>query len=116
MAKLDLHCHSTASDGALPPAELVARAAARGSRMLALTDHDCTAGLAEAGEAAREHGLDLIRGVEISVSWRTRTIHIVGLALTYFHTGNPHYHRREVVSLSCSGWEGVVPPCYGHQA
>lgn len=79
MAKLDLHCHSTASDGALPPAELVARAAARGSRMLALTDHDCTAGLAEAGEAAREHGLDLIRGVEISVSWRTRTIHIVGL-------------------------------------
>lgn len=73
MAKLDLHCHSTASDGALPPAELVARAAARGSRMLALTDHDCTAGLAEAGEAAREHGLDLIRGVEISVSWRTRT-------------------------------------------
>ena len=30
--------------------------------------------------------------------------------------GNPHYHRREVVSLSCSGWEGVVPTCYGHQA
>ena len=79
MAKLDLHCHSTVSDGDLPPAELVERAAARGSRMLALTDHDCTAGLAEAGEAAREHGLDLIRGVEISVSWRTRTIHIVGL-------------------------------------
>ena len=53
MAKLDLHCHSTASDGALPPAELVARAAAAVSRMLALTDHDCTAGPAEAGEAAR---------------------------------------------------------------
>ena len=38
------------------------------------------------------------------------------LALTYFHTGNPHYHWREAVSLSCSGWEGVGPTCYGHQA
>lgn len=38
------------------------------------------------------------------------------LAMTYFHTGSPHYHRREVVSRSCSGWEGVVPTCYGHQA
>lgn len=38
------------------------------------------------------------------------------LALTYFHTGKPHYHWRRVVSLSCSGWEGVVPTCYGHQA
>lgn len=79
MAKLDLHCHSTASDGALPPAELVARAAARGSRMLALTDHDCTAGLALARQAAEQAGLDLINGVEISVSWQKRTVHIVGL-------------------------------------
>jgi hypothetical protein len=38
------------------------------------------------------------------------------LTMTYFHTGNPHYHRREVVSRSCSGWEGVVPTRYGHQA
>jgi hypothetical protein len=37
------------------------------------------------------------------------------LALTYFLTGNPQYHRREGVSRSCSGREGVVPPCYGHQ-
>lgn len=79
MAKLDLHCHSTASDGALPPAELVARAAARGSRMLALTDHDCTAGLALARQAAEQAGLDLINGVEISVSWQKRAVHIVGL-------------------------------------
>lgn len=79
MAKLDLHCHTTASDGALPPAELVARAAARGSRMLAVTDHDCTAGLALARQAAEPLGLDLINGVEISVSWQKRTVHIVGL-------------------------------------
>ena len=38
------------------------------------------------------------------------------LTITYFHTGNPHYHRRGVVSRSCSGWEGVVPTRYGHQA
>ena len=38
------------------------------------------------------------------------------LALTYFLTGNLQYHRREGVSRSCSGWEGVVPPCYGHQS
>ncbi len=79
MAKLDLHCHTTASDGALPPVELVARAAARGSRMLAVTDHDCTAGLALARQAAEPLGLDLINGVEISVSWQKRTVHIVGL-------------------------------------
>mgnify|MGYP001570397629 CR=1 FL=1 len=38
------------------------------------------------------------------------------LAVTYFRTGNPHYHRREPVSRSCSGWEGVGPSCYGRQA
>ena len=38
------------------------------------------------------------------------------LTITYFHTGNPHYHRRGVVSRSCSGWEGVGPTRYGHQA
>ena len=41
---------------------------------------------------------------------------IRSLTITYFHTGNPHYHRRGVVSRSCSGWEGVVPTRYGHQA
>ena len=35
--------------------------------------------------------------------------------MTYFHMGNPHYHRRKVVSLSCSGWEGVGPTRYGRQ-
>src|SRR6185437_2160380 len=38
------------------------------------------------------------------------------LTITYFHPGNPHYHRRGVVSRSCSGWEGVGPTRYGHQA
>lgn len=75
----DLHTHSTASDGFYPPAGLVARAAAAGIEVLALTDHDTTAGLKEAGEAAREHGLQLITGVEISTTWQGKTLHVVGL-------------------------------------
>ena len=76
---IDLHSHSVVSDGLLTPAELVAYAAAKGIRVLALTDHDDVAGLPEAKAAADEHGLTLIAGVEISVTWRRRTLHIVGL-------------------------------------
>ena len=79
MLDYDLHCHSNVSDGLLTPVELVARAAERGVKVLALTDHDDVAGLAEAAEAAARHGIQLINGVEISVSWRTHTLHIVGL-------------------------------------
>lgn len=75
----DLHCHSTASDGLLAPADLVGRAAANGVEILALTDHDEIAGLAEARARAREIGLRFIDGVEVSVSWGGLTIHIVGL-------------------------------------
>lgn len=78
---IDLHCHSTVSDGALPPAEVVRRAAARGVAVLALTDHDQLGGLAEAREAARASGIRLIEGVEISVTWRGKTIHVVGLGI-----------------------------------
>lgn len=76
---IDLHCHSTVSDGALSPAEVVALAQCNGCTLLALTDHDHTGGLAEARRAACATGLRLINGVEISVTWRQRTIHIVGL-------------------------------------
>lgn len=75
----DLHSHSTASDGTLAPAQLVAKAAAAGVAVLALTDHDTTAGLLEADQAARDHGLRLVPGVELSVTWGGRTIHLVGL-------------------------------------
>ena len=76
---IDLHCHTTASDGALPPKELVARAHARGVTHLAITDHDTIAGLEEASEAAREAGLTLIAGTELSCLWKSHTIHVVGL-------------------------------------
>lgn len=76
---IDLHLHSRASDGALTPTELVALAASRDVTMLALTDHDCTDGLAEAARAAASHGMRFIPGVEISVTWQNQTLHIVGL-------------------------------------
>lgn len=87
MLDYDLHCHSTVSDGLLSPTELVAHAAERGVKVLALTDHDDMAGLDEARAAAAEHGMQLINGVEISVSWRHNvTLHIVGLNV------DPMYH------------------------
>jgi hypothetical protein len=75
----DLHCHSNASDGAMPPNELVARAAEKGVDVLALTDHDGTEGIAEARSAAAHLPIELVAGVEISVTWGANTLHIVGL-------------------------------------
>lgn len=75
----DLHCHSTASDGLLSPTEVVRRAAANGVELLALTDHDELAGLAEARAEAGRLGLRFVSGAEFSVSWGDQTVHIVGL-------------------------------------
>lgn len=74
----DLHCHSTASDGTLPPADLVARAIEHGVDLLAITDHDNFDGLAEARQAAGDR-IHLISGIEFSAVWKGVTLHIVGL-------------------------------------
>ncbi len=79
--RYDLHSHSLCSDGTLTPTELVTRAHAQGVAVLALTDHDVTDGIAEAAAAASSLGLELIPGVEISVTWQQQTIHIVGLGI-----------------------------------
>jgi len=81
MLRYDLHCHSTRSDGLLEPAAVVRRAAERGVTVLALTDHDDTAGLAEARCAADEAGIALVPGAELSVSWEEHTIHVVALGI-----------------------------------
>jgi predicted metal-dependent phosphoesterase TrpH len=78
---IDLHCHSTASDGLLKPEELAARAAANGVEILALTDHDDVSGLAEARAKAESEGVRFVDGVEISVTWEATTVHIVGLQI-----------------------------------
>lgn len=78
---IDLHSHSTVSDGTLSPTELLEHAARQAVDVLALTDHDNTNGLPEAREAARRLGIRLINGVEISTSWMGQTIHVVGLGI-----------------------------------
>ena len=78
---IDLHCHSNVSDGALPPAEVARRAARAGVEVWALTDHDQLGGLDEARETARAEGMRFVEGVEISVTWRGSTVHIVGLRI-----------------------------------
>jgi predicted metal-dependent phosphoesterase TrpH len=76
--QVDLHCHSTASDGALTPAELVERAYGRGVRLLSLTDHDTLEGLDEAASAAARLGVLLVNGIELSCTWGGATIHVLG--------------------------------------
>ena len=76
---IDLHTHSTASDGALSPADLVERAACNGIETLALTDHDTVSGLPDAQTAAVKHNITLINGIELSTQWNNITIHVVGL-------------------------------------
>ena len=75
----DLHCHSTASDGTLSPTKLVQYAATKGIKILALTDHDTTAGIEEARIEAKKQNIQLINGAEISIVWQKTTVHIVAL-------------------------------------
>lgn len=79
VARYDLHCHSTASDGALSPEALVKRAFEQGVTTLALTDHDTVAGLDEARHTAQLLGLQLINGIELSCTHLNQCLHIVGL-------------------------------------
>ncbi|MDX5433062.1 MAG: PHP domain-containing protein [Halomonas sp.] len=76
---IDLHMHSTASDGALAPAEVASLCAARGVRLMALTDHDTMAGVNEAGEAAARLGVCLLPAAELSTRWQGVGIHVVAL-------------------------------------
>lgn len=76
--RIDLHLHTTASDGRLSPSALVALAAQAGVGVMSVTDHDTVAGLAEARTAAAIHGLRLIDGIEITAVEGGRDIHVLG--------------------------------------
>ncbi|MBL8920801.1 MAG: PHP domain-containing protein [Myxococcaceae bacterium] len=75
---IDLHSHTTASDGQHAPAEQIAMAAKAGIGVLAVTDHDTVSGLDACEEAARAHGMRLVPGIEISVHFGGREVHILG--------------------------------------
>jgi 3',5'-nucleoside bisphosphate phosphatase len=75
----DLHCHSVVSDGTLTPEQLAARAKANGVELWALTDHDEVGGQDRALAAAQANGMKYLTGVEISITFANKTVHIVGL-------------------------------------
>jgi 3',5'-nucleoside bisphosphate phosphatase len=79
----DLHCHSVVSDGTLTPEALACRAHANGVQIWSLTDHDEVGGQERAKKAAEDLGMKYISGVEISVTWSSQTIHIVGLGIDH---------------------------------
>jgi hypothetical protein len=75
---VDLHTHSTASDGIYAPGELLRRAGEAGLRVLALTDHDTTNGIAEAAQAAQGLGIDFIPGIELNTTTKGGEVHVLG--------------------------------------
>ena len=79
----DLHCHSVVSDGTLTPEALACRAHANGVQIWSLTDHDEVGGQERAKKAAEDLGMQYISGVEISVTWSSQTVHIVGLGIDH---------------------------------
>lgn len=121
---IDLHCHSTASDGVLTPRELVTRAHEYGVKILALTDHDTIEGIPEAQRTADELGIELINGIELSCVWGGATIHILGYdfalddpvileVTSTLHTGR--WLRAEEIARRLAA-KGIVGALEGAQA
>ena len=81
MDKIDLHVHTTASDGTMCPRDVVSLAAMLGLKAIALTDHDTMAGLQEAGEAGELLGVSIVPGIEISSDYKGKEVHILGYFL-----------------------------------
>jgi hypothetical protein len=124
---IDLHSHSTNSDGLLSPADLVRHAAAHGVRMLALTDHDDVGGLESAAEEAMAAGIAFVAGVEISVTWNRHTLHVLGLKIDPHDTAlrdgllrlrASRHQRAEAMAASLSrvGIPHTLEGAYAHVA
>lgn len=82
MDRIDLHVHTTASDGTRTPLECVSLAAMEGLKAIAITDHDTMAGIAEAGEAGKTLGVTIIPGIELSTSYKGKEVHVLGYFLS----------------------------------
>ena len=80
---IDLHCHTTASDGLLTPYDLIMRAEKEGISVLAIADHDTVAGIEEAMSAAKENGISLIPAIELSLDFPTGDLHLLGYGIDY---------------------------------
>lgn len=123
MVEVDLHLHTTASDGTMTPADLVALCGERGLKVVSISDHDTTDGLPSAFEAARQFpGLRIIPGIELSTDVPGSEIHVLGYFVDYedadfqdvlarFREGREHRAHRMVEKLASLGiivsWERV---------
>jgi predicted metal-dependent phosphoesterase TrpH len=101
---IDLHTHSNRSDGTDTPAELVGKAKAVGLTVVALTDHDTTEGWAEAAGAAAEHGIELVRGLEISVEDGGQGLHLLG-----YEPDPDHQGLRQMLARSIEARDQRIP-------
>jgi predicted metal-dependent phosphoesterase TrpH len=81
MDKIDLHVHTTASDGTMCPRDVVSLAAMLGLKAIAITDHDTMAGLQEAGEAGELLGVTIVPGIELSTDYQGKDVHVLGYFL-----------------------------------
>lgn len=93
---IDLHSHTTASDGQHPPHEQVAMAAKAGVKVLSVTDHDTVAGLDAAEAACRHHGVELVPGIEVSCTLQRREVHVLGHFVDPSNAALLDYTRRLV--------------------
>ncbi len=78
---IDLHVHTTASDGQYSPAQIIGKAAEKNLKAIAITDHDTVAGLEEAKKAGRELGVTVVPGIELNITFPTGEFHLLGLGI-----------------------------------
>lgn len=122
---LELHCHTTFSDGTLTPKQLVERAVAKGVKALAITDHDTISGWSEARAAAQPYGLEIVPGIELSTVYNERSMHILGfypdphkleIPLTERIQGRHRRAQKMVEKLTELGFPIELPPMPGTMA
>ena len=123
--RADLHSHSIYSDGTMRPGDVTRRAAEHGVQLYALTDHDEVSGIAEAKAAANDAQLAFVPGVEVSVTWGTTTIHVVGLGvdaedaalrdrLAHVRSGRTRRAQDIDASLAAAGISGAFEGALRH--
>jgi len=113
---IDLHSHSTASDGSDTPADLVRKAAAARLAAIALTDHDTTSGLDEAVREGRQRGIEVIRGCELGVRCEHGELHILGLWLPEGDGPHPGANPLDANPLDANPLDATLAELRHHRA